>query len=157
MDENGNEKQSQVLSELVDVKLAVSKTCKRVFVSSRKKRAVQVFVMENDSYVLFRTVQERFPLYDIAVNPDSDLFVVNRHTSHSSAVYRWSKCKDSYEVVKEIKGDADHYAVAMTDSQIALGDRNGKVSVFEYTSPLEEEGECITFGLKSHPVITNLI
>ena len=86
---------------------------------------VQVFVMQEGQYSLFRTVQEEFPLYDIAINPEADMFVVNRHTDHSSAVYRYDSCTEDYELEEVLKGTSDHYVVEMTDDRIALGGLDG--------------------------------
>ena len=79
--------------------------CSKVFISTTMSMQVQVFVMQGGQYSLFRTVQEDFPLYDIAINPEADMFVVNRHTDHSSAVYRYDSCTEDYELEEVLKGD----------------------------------------------------
>ena len=107
---------------------------------------VQVFVMSRGKYSLFRTVQENFPLYDIAIHPQADMFVVNRHTDHSSAVYRYDSCTEEYELEKVIEGESDHVVVEMTDDRIVLADLDGKVTVFNYTYSLREV--CSSFGQK---------
>ena len=89
MGASGDDKQTIQLEELVGVKFAVADDCSKVFISSTMQMQVQVFVMEEGQYSLFRTVQEDFPLYDIAINPEADMFVVSRHTGQSSAVYRY--------------------------------------------------------------------
>ena len=89
MGASGDEKYNYQLEELVVVKFAVSEDCSKVFISSTMQMQVQVFVLEEGQYSLFRTVQEKFPLYDIAIHPEADMFVVSRHTNHSSAVYRY--------------------------------------------------------------------
>jgi hypothetical protein len=88
MGASGDEKYNY---QLVAVKFAVAEDCSKVFISSTMQMQVQVqvFVKEEGQYSLFRTVQEDFPLYDIAIHPEADMFVVSRHTNHSSAVYRY--------------------------------------------------------------------
>ena len=115
---------------------------------------VQVFVMEEGQYSLFRTVQEDFPLYDIAINPEADMFVVNRHTDHSSAVYRYDLCTEHYELEEVIEGISDHSAVQMTDNQIVLGGLDGQVSVYNYTYSIREV--CDSFGLKKLSPISDV-
>ena len=141
----GFEKQSIQLDELVGVKFAVSDDCRRVFISNTMQMQVQVFVMEEGKYSLFRTVQENFPLYDIAIHSQADMFMVNRHTDHSSVMYRYDSCTEDYELDKVFEGDSDYVAVEMTDDRIGLADLNGKVTVHDYTYLIREE--C-SFGEK---------
>ena len=115
---------------------------------------VQVFTMEKGQYSLFRTVQEDFPLYDIAINPQTDMFVVNRHTNHSSAVYKYDECTEDYELAEVIEGNSDHSAVQMTADQIVLGGLDGKVAVYSYAYSLREA--CSSFGQKELTPISDV-
>ena len=128
--------------------------CSKVFISSTMLMQVQVFVMEGGQYSLFRTVQEDFPLYDIAINPQADMFVVNRHTDHSSAVYRYDSCTEDYELEEVLKGESDHYVVEMTDDQIVLGGLDEQAAVYDYTYSIREV--CESFGLKKLSPISDI-
>ena len=86
---DGEEKFVKQLEELLDVHMAVSSKCEKVFISSSMQMTVKVFVQEKDQYTEFKTVAESFPLYGIAINPETDVFVVNRHSDESSAVYHY--------------------------------------------------------------------
>jgi hypothetical protein len=132
----------------VGVKLAVAEDCRRVFISSTMQMQVQVFVMKEGRYSLFRTIQEGFPLYDIAINPQTDMFVVNRHTDHSSAVYTYNYCTEDYELQQVISSNSDHYSVQMTDDRILLGGMDGQAILYYYTYVLHEECSSGSFGEK---------
>ena len=107
---------------------------------------VQVFTMEEGQYSLFRTVQEDFPLYGIAINPDADMFVVSRHTGQSSAVYKYDECTEDYALEEVISSGSDHSAVEMTADRIVLGGLDGKVAIYSYTYSLRKF--CKAFGNK---------
>ena len=76
----------------------------------------------NGEYSLLNTIQESYPLFDIAISPDADIFVVNRHTNHSSALYQYDECAGSFYLVDIIESEQDHCAVEMTDAEIVIGD-----------------------------------
>ena len=99
---------------------------------------VEVLVRAEGQYSLFRTVQEDFPLSDIALHPQSHMFVVSRHTNRSSAVYKYDPCTEDYELEKVIEGDSDHIVVEMTADWIVLAELGGKVAVYNYTSSWSE-------------------
>lgn len=57
MGASGDEKHAYQLEELVGVKFAVSDDCSKVFISSTMQMQVQVFLLQEGQYSLFRTVQ----------------------------------------------------------------------------------------------------
>lgn len=132
IDQSGTE-HSLELDELAGVKWAVAHDCKRVFISNNMLMNVQVFTLQEGSYSLSSTVQEDFPLWDIAINPEADIFVVNRHTDQSTVVYMLDGLTNKYKLMETLPGQHDHYAAVMTDSRIVLGDLHGKLSIYKYS------------------------
>lgn len=128
------------------MKMAVSDDCERVYLSNKMLMRVDVLMREDSSYTLFRRIEEDFPLSDIALHPDADVFTVARHTNDSSAVYRYDMCAEEYQLDKVIVGEFDHYSVQMSNLQIAVGDLEGKVAIYDYSYLTKQE--CSDFGLK---------
>lgn len=133
--------------------MAVSSKCEKVFISSSMQMNVKVFVQEKDQYTEFKTVTESFPLYGIAINPEADVFVVNRHSDESSAVYHYDSCTQDYQRVEVLQGDKDYYTVEVTESEIILGDQGGTIKAHTYNY---KTNVCDPFGKKALSLITDL-
>lgn len=116
MGKDGDIIQRLRLRELADIKFTISEDCQRVFVAYRMLMRVNLYIKDVDNKFYFsKTIQQRFPVYDVATNSVGDMFVVNIHTNHSSVVYQYDECTDEFLVVKVIEGEGDHYVAEITD------------------------------------------
>lgn len=151
--DDGVIRQNIQLDEFVAVHFAVSSDCRRVFISHNMQQNVKVYVREDGQYSLFRTITQEVPLYDIAINPDADIFAVNRHTDDSTIVFKYDACTEEYKEESILKdGVSDDYAVQVTATEIILGNLDGDLQTYTYSSQPEE---CDPFGRKTLSEVTD--
>ena len=116
---------------------------------------VRLYIKDEDGeFALWKTIQQDFPVYDIATNAVGDVFVVNIHTNHSSVMYKYDECTDDISLAAVIVGEQDHYVAAMTEEEIMLADLQGKVTVYSYTYLVRET--CYNFGAKTITDVTEI-
>ena len=94
---------------------------------------------------MFKTYDQTSPSSTISLNPDGDAFLVARHTTSSSALYKYNQCTEDYELEKVITEGSDDYANAISGSSIALGNQDGNIQVYDYSYSMKT---CEDFGNK---------
>lgn len=132
--------------------MAATDDCSTVVFSNTLLMQVLVYRKSEGNFTPFRTISEYYPLSAISIHPDGDMFVVARHTQSSSALYKFNECTDEFEA-EVLEGTMDHYATAITTSQIALGSTDGSIQLFDYQHGLKT---CDSFGKKVLDPITSL-
>jgi WD40 repeat protein len=112
--------------------MAATDDCSTVVFSNTLLMQVIVFRKSDGNFVEIETITETFPLSSISINPDGDMFLVARHTESSSVLYKYNECTELFTDDQELQEGEDDYATAITSSQIALGNNDGSIQVYDY-------------------------